>query len=597
MSLATRLLAAGGCYSDNTFQRCALQPLECPSPQVYRSSNWLLLNDNENAVICANQGSILKIPALGRCDSEAERFICTSHGSACRLDIAFSQMDSDCTVLADFRPFDTPFVRSYYGECVPTDEGTSAGAEAYCAWQFSECNNADGLYMFQPADKFLAAEMPSCQCDGVKTGACVDSGNSENFYCAVTPEVCSSESGFSYLKSYEVESTLNTTCKLCDSISPSPETRYTHAGACIVESTAEFRRCALIPEHCDGSGETFFSPKALERLNNEAASICKTQEGLHQVRVGRCISTSDQNVCVGDASGCTISQSFQQNDDQCQLVKDLDTAELSTTHFGHCSTGEDASFTGFQEGRENYCAWSFAECLDEDPNARPLNYGKALPGMSATVPTCHCDDVRVGACISDTNPTDSYCAVASSACDAGYSYANVRELEDPASHNKICFLCRPLPSDLTAPAPASSPVGVPQTPSPVAASPTSPPQTRPLPSPVTPPSRPSLPTYEKELENEGLAVGAVVGIILGALLTTFIFLVAICLVRIKGKQQTPGDKPLVDQVPERKQSRLEITDGEEGDEGELTPSNPTLAVLEQGQLEEDFIPQEDRSVN
>lgn len=563
---------------------------------MYRTSQWLSLNDNDNAATCANQGSILKIPALGRCDSESERFICTSHKSACRLDVAFSDLDPDCTVLDDFRPVDTPFVRSYYGECLPTDEGNTAGVEAYCVWQFSECDSTEGLYTFKTADKFYSAQSPSCQCDNVKTGACVDSADPENFFCAVTPEVCNVETGFTYLKSFQVEAKFNTTCKLCDTLPPPPETRYVHAGACIVESTAEFKRCALIPDHCDGAGETFYSPKALEQTTIEAANVCKTPEGLHQVRVGRCVSTSDQNVCVGDATGCTISQSFRQNDNQCLLVKDLDTTDLSTTHFGHCSVGEGVSFRGFQEGRENFCAWSFTECQDNDPNGRPLDYGKAVPGMSATVPTCQCDDVRVGACISDTNPNDSYCAVAASACDAGYTYFNVRSLENPAGHNKICFLCRALPSNLEAPSPqAPVPVSVLQTAAPTisfqAAAPIMPPPAPPV-SAVRP-TRPSLPTFENELEKEGLAVGAVVGIILGVLISTCMFLVIFCIVMKKDRRPLSGDSIVVD--PKLQPSQLEEADDVE--EGELTPGNLSLATLEQGQVQEDFIPQEDRSVN
>ena len=602
MALAIRLLAAGACFSDSTFQNCALQPSECPSPQMYRTSQWLASNDAANAAICATQSSILKIPALGRCDSDSERFICTSHASACRVNVAFAELDSDCTVLHDFRPVDTPFIHSFYGECLPTEDGTAAGLEAFGVWQFNECDSSEALYAFESADKTLSNTAPSAQCDSVKTGACVDSADSANFFCAITPEVCSSVTGVTYWNVTQVEAKLATTCKLCDTLPSPPVTRHVSAGACIVESTSEFKRCALIAEHCDGTGEAFYSSKALEAAGIVAANVCKTQEGLHQVRIGRCVSTSDQNICVSDATACTVSQSFQANDDTCLLVEDQGgTSAFKTTHYGHCSIGDDVSFSGFQEGRENYCAWSFSECQDEDTNARPYQFGKALPGMSATVPKCQCDDVRTGACVNDSNSNDSYCAVASSACDTGYTYYNVRALEDPAGQNKVCFLCQTLPSDLSSPvaaSPVSSPTGsTPTVPSVPAATPAVPPQLSPVSYPQASPALPSFSVpnfereFEKEVEDDSLAVGAVVGIIFGVLITCCVFLAAYCACKTK------GNAVLVDRVPQKQSSDVMDQTDLRNDEREGTFCNPSLTALEQGQFEEDLIPQEDHSVN
>jgi hypothetical protein len=604
MALAITLLAAGACYSDSAFKRCALHPSECPSPEVYQTSQWMTANDATNAAKCASQSAILKIPALGRCDSESERFICTSHASACRVDVAFNAMDPDCTVLHDYRPVDTPFIRSFYGECVPTEDGLGAGLESFAVWQFNECDTSTGMYAFDTADKFFAGDAPTAQCDKVKTGACVDSSDNANFFCAVSSEVCSSTTDFSYLNVTQVEAQLSTTCKLCDTIPPPPVTRHVFAGACIVESTFEFKRCALMAEHCDGTGETFYSSKALETAGVDAANVCKTQEGLHQVRVGRCDSESDQNVCVSDASACSVSQSFQANDDTCLLVEDKGTVSgFKTTHFGHCSIGDDVSFTGFQAGRENYCAWSFNECKDEDPNARPYSYGKALPTMSGTDPLCQCDDVRTGACVSVTNSNDSYCAVASSACDTGYTFYNVRALEDPAGLNKVCFLCQTLPSNLATPTAAApvptTPVASPSTPvvTPVAAP--TPSVSAPSPVwtyPVASPNHPSFSVpnierdFENEIENDSLAAGAVIGIVLGVLISGCCFLAAYCVLRKR------GDSSMVDQVS-KKGSDIDKTDLGNEEEGHFTSSEPSPSAMERGNFEEDFIPQEDHSVN
>ncbi|GAX18868.1 hypothetical protein FisN_26Hu170 [Fistulifera solaris] len=605
MALAITLLAAGACYSDSAFKRCALQPSECPTPEVYQTSQWMTANDATNAAKCASQSAILKIPALGRCDSESERFICTSHASACRVDVAFNALDPDCTVLHDYRPVDTPFIRSFYGECVATEDGIAAGLESFAVWQFNECDTSTNMYAFDTADKFFAGDAPTAQCDKVKTGACVDSSDNTNFFCAVSSEVCSSTTGFSYLNVTQVEAQLSTTCKLCDTIPSPPVTRHVFAGACIVDSTSEFKRCALMAEHCDGTGEKFFSSKALETAGIDAANVCKTQEGLHQVRLGRCDSESDQFACVSDASGCTISQSFQANDDTCLLVEDKGTVSaFRTTHFGHCSIGEDVSFSGFQAGRENYCAWSLNECKDEDPNARPYAYGKAVPTMSGSDPLCQCDDVRTGACVSDANPNDSYCAVASSACDTGYTFFNVRALEDPAGPNKVCLLCQTLPSDLAVPTAAApvptTPVSSPSAPSaPTSAAAPTPTVSAPSPVwsyPVASPNHPSFSVpnierdFENEIENDSLAAGAVIGIVLGVLISGCCFLAAYCMFRKK------GESSMVDQVP-KKGSDVDKTDLGNEEEGHFTSSQPSLSAMEHGKFEEDFIPQEDHSVN
>jgi len=65
---------------------------------------------------------------------------------------------------------------------------------------------------------FFADSKPFCQCDDVRTGACVDSNN-ENVFCAVSGEVCDTSSGFKFLEVLELEAKLSTTCNLCDMLS------------------------------------------------------------------------------------------------------------------------------------------------------------------------------------------------------------------------------------------------------------------------------------------------------------------------------------------------------------------------------------------
>lgn len=589
-----RLLAAGACYDGSVFSRCALQPSECDASQTFRSSRWLSSNDSGNAGPCAEQGSIHMIPALGRCDSASERYICTSHKSACFLDVSFRGYDPDCTVLHDYHPIDTPFIRSYYGECVPTEQGIAQSRERFCAWQFNECPSG-GLYTFESADEFFAGQFPSCRCDKMKTGACVSSSDPSEYFCAVTSAVCESEPGFTYYKATDVEENLDTTCMLCDSLPDSNKVLYAQAGACVVDSTNEFKRCALLPDHCSGQGESFYSPRQVTSSPNipSLAKGCLTQQGLHRVRVGRCATASDQNICVPDASACKISQSFQANDPDCLLVEDLSpSSALRTTHFGHCTADEMTTFSGYQPGRESYCVWSIRECQSSTPNARTYQFGNANPGMSGSFPTCQCDDVRTGACINDANKRDMYCATGTSACDTGFTYYNVRALEDPSGPNTVCYLCESLPPGNVAP--PSAPTN-PTSPIPKPNSPPAP--SSPNPSPDMTPSSPQVPTLEEELEkelaNDGIAVGAVIGIILGVFITTCIFTLVICLF-LRNKQDDRGGRRGTAASPEPENNRTSAAPTHH-DQTMTNRANETVS-MEPGQTEEDFVPEKEHNL-
>jgi len=437
-TLPVQFVAAGACYDGNSFEKCALQPQECPSSSIYRTSRWLLENKAPQLTECSSQESIGMIQAMGRCNSSSERFICTSHLSSCRISSSFQPLDPDCTVVNDFRRTGNVFTKSYFGYCYD-----SSTEDKICAWQWSECAKN---YEFRSADPFFAGQNPSCQCDDVKTGACVSTDISErSYFCAATEEVCSSEADLTYMKAFEVEAELGITCRLCDTLPPPPETKVVSAGACLLNR--EFRRCALAPSNCDGSvGEKFVGPASLVNplfYTPDVANMCLSSEGVKDVRVGRCVSESNYNLCVPDMTACNLAQTFRANDDTCTLTRDLDPLPqfgYHTTHFGYCSAEEYNN--GYTPGSdEAYCAWAFPDCKTSNPDAKKLNYHDADPGWSGTSPNCQCDDVRTGACISDSDPKDRYCAVKSEACDFGYSFVNVRDLEVPAGPNLICRLC------------------------------------------------------------------------------------------------------------------------------------------------------------
>jgi len=229
-SLVTQLLTAGACFSydkdyagGESFQACALQPLECArnnNNQIFHSSLWLTSNDPMRAAECALQENIKIIPAMGRCDAEGERFICTSHRTGCRISATFQEYDADCRVVYDYSKTNLVFDKSYFPRCLVQDTWDII---AFCVWQFNECPS--DKYGFAVADDFGAEGKPNCQCDQVKVGACISSINSNNnenegssYFCAVSKEVCDTEDNYSYLNALQVESQLNVTCKLCDTL-------------------------------------------------------------------------------------------------------------------------------------------------------------------------------------------------------------------------------------------------------------------------------------------------------------------------------------------------------------------------------------------
>jgi len=207
----TILLTAGACLtSSGLFNKCALQPVECPSAQTFRSAAWLSTNNNDVASQCSVQETLWKLQSMGRCDSSADRFICTSDKSACRFSAVFKPLATDCNLVQDFYP-SNEFTNAHYGFCEDRE-----GKNDYCVWSFKECGDPS-LWEWNIADPFFANQNPDCHCDKVKTGACVSESTSDSF-CAVNNEACGGDGGYTYYPVLELESQFNTTCKLCDTI-------------------------------------------------------------------------------------------------------------------------------------------------------------------------------------------------------------------------------------------------------------------------------------------------------------------------------------------------------------------------------------------
>jgi len=212
MDLSLQLLAAGACFTTGgDFTKCALQPLECGDQNIYRSSAWLKANPVDGIpsnTQCADQETITKLQSMGRCDGNADRFICTSHKSACRFSAAFKPLTTDCNLVEDMLETNS-FSNAHFGFCV-------GNGGRFCAWQFKECGKTDE-YRWEGADPFFANNFPDCHCDDVRTGACVDTTTNDMF-CAVTKEVCEEEDGYTYVPVLDLETNMKTKCNLCDTL-------------------------------------------------------------------------------------------------------------------------------------------------------------------------------------------------------------------------------------------------------------------------------------------------------------------------------------------------------------------------------------------
>jgi len=208
------LLVAGACFftQSASFDKCALQPNECTSGQVFRSPSWLATNDINLSNQCSKQDKIRKLRSLGRCNGNADRYICTSDKTACRFQAVFSPLTTDCDLVHD-NLSSNEFTNAHFGFC-----NGRGGRSDFCAWSFRECGGNTSMYEWEIADPFFANQNPDCHCDDVKTGACIDK-NENIMYCAVAPEVCIEDEGFTYLKVLDLKSQLNMTCNLCDTLS------------------------------------------------------------------------------------------------------------------------------------------------------------------------------------------------------------------------------------------------------------------------------------------------------------------------------------------------------------------------------------------
>ena len=194
-----KIVQAGACLgSNNSFLGCALEAIACPTGSTFRSSIQVLVDGPIEAKHCLNSGSVEAI-TIGRCSSELEDWICTSHASNCELPKTFIPATATCNVLADNEKQNV-FQHSLYGYCI-VDERNNG----YCGWSIDDCSGS-----WHVANHYFTWTTGFCTCDKVRVGSCHSSNGQE--YCAVSKDGCDSDSTYSSVGDSKL------TCFLCDEI-------------------------------------------------------------------------------------------------------------------------------------------------------------------------------------------------------------------------------------------------------------------------------------------------------------------------------------------------------------------------------------------
>ena len=140
-------------------------------------------------------------------------------------------------------------------------------------------------------------------------------------------------------------------------------------------------------------------------------------------------ASTDKKICSSHTSACQLSAGWQPLDPTCTLAKDLE-APTEESYFGKCA------------GSDDFCAWSSDDCPEDDGR-----FIWANPFFANRVPDCRCDDVKTGACVSNTAPsTDFFCATSAEVCEKepGFSYIKPMAVESMLS--VTCKLCDEIPA-------------------------------------------------------------------------------------------------------------------------------------------------------
>lgn len=203
---------------------CALEPEWCPQSagiagrksDEFVSSRQLHQNGpNTPGHSClASDGTDPRhYVRLGRCASAVDNYVCTSVADNCMNGAAFESTAEMCTLLVDLAPDRKDEERTLFSGCHnPLTE------PVYCYWSGADCPTDQGFQTFgaRPYSHFL-----ECPCEKTQVGAC-QSNDSEEYFCAPSPESCDPNSTFINVK--DLQNTAGIDCRLCmePSLIPDP---------------------------------------------------------------------------------------------------------------------------------------------------------------------------------------------------------------------------------------------------------------------------------------------------------------------------------------------------------------------------------------
>jgi len=559
----------GVCMDEGTrtTNRCVLSQSSCdPQSEFYKAPY-------EISTVECNAPSVVEI---GRCTSDLDDERCAPSESACGTKSPFfDNTEPTCSLVSDKTTADGD--RTTFPACADLDNDVFQ-----CVLSDKDCLLTENFNYAKWATDW--GPRP-CHCEDVPTGVCYEPTTgitgkltADNSFCAVTNRDCPETHFWMSARDFLSSERATYECRLCDETETGAEPPSYPVGACLEAGASQtsfvpssFTSCALESPFCPAGFAGFVSAQRLL----EAGLTCPIERTDNW---GVCESSGDPVECTNKSDSCMYDFRFEQNSGECDIHGHSETA--LPTYFSYCAPRTDQEDRNFRNIR---CVWDISEC---DMATERWEEAK-LP--ADWFPGCTCEDVYTGVCKEPTTG-EHHCAVSPYGCTEPESYVPQRMLKERGIDLE-CQLCAPRPVPPTfapvaipvpvAPTPAVSPTGVAPQPTlpPFAVDrPTLPPVPLPtqVPAPSIWPTQPPVSTktsigshYQQQ---DGLSMGAVVGMAVGAVVVCalIVLIATVATGGCKKKESQLGTNPQA--------SRMNGSEDPEDINHQEEPVPPTVVI-------------------
>mmetsp|Transcript_500 Transcript_500/g.1166 ORF Transcript_500/g.1166 Transcript_500/m.1166 type:complete len:311 (+) Transcript_500:134-1066(+) len=192
--MTRRSVQAGFCEAQSAASHCALEGADCTPGSTWLSSRQIQGRGNSHGGVCATRAGT-EDTAVGFCSGR-----CVSDSTACQdsseFITALSVYDSDreCTIKLD----NDPQKATLFGSC-----------DGECFWSKDDCASNGSTWS-------VAGANPSCTCENVRVGACINEGF---HWCAVSPTSC--DDGSQWISAKDLMASGDgVECYLCRDLNP-----------------------------------------------------------------------------------------------------------------------------------------------------------------------------------------------------------------------------------------------------------------------------------------------------------------------------------------------------------------------------------------